>query len=131
MRPRGRRVQHCTIALQMRRIVLLRALLLGVLAAAAAWLAGSPAEPAADPATRVLRVAQFAPQPQGPWQAVALPDTWAQRGQAPFRRGHYRIDVNLPETPTRAWALRAQRLGALHEVRLNGQLLDGDLQAPI
>lgn len=103
----------------MRPAVLL-ALLLGL------WLAlAAPAR--ADDHELELSTAEFALSEAGPWQTVALPDTWSQRGLNRPGRGFYRLRFRLDAAPDRLWALRLARLSTNHELRINGQLVSGGL----
>lgn len=98
----------------------LLALLLGL------WLIlAGPAR--ADDHELELTTAEFGLSEQGPWQTVALPDTWSQRGLSRPGRGFYRLRFRLDAAPDRLWALRLARLSTNHELRVNGQLVSGGL----
>jgi signal transduction histidine kinase len=75
-----------------------------------------------------LSQAEFSLAPQGPWQLVSLPDTWAQRGVSPLQAGYYRAHFVLASVPQRALAVRIDRLSRVHEIRVNGHLLQGNLE---
>ena len=92
----------------------------------ALWLALAGPARADDPEIE-LATAEFALSAQGPWQTVALPDTWAQRGLAGPGAGFYRLHFRLQAVPDRLWALRLARLSTNHEVRVNGQRVSGGL----
>ncbi len=62
-------------------------------------------------------------------QTVALPDTWALRGRPASGQGHYRLHFRLSSPVLQTWALEVERLSESHEVRLNGALVHGTLQA--
>lgn len=100
-------------------------------AAVLVWLLGlwlvwaAPAR--ADDHELLLTQAEFASAAQGPWQAVALPDTWSQRGLGSPGIGFYRLRFRLDAAPDRLWALRLARLSTNHELRVNGQLVSGGL----
>jgi hypothetical protein len=107
-------MEHVTAAL--RRVAGLcgLALCLSVPASARAALRVDSAEFLAEGQTRAL--------------AVALPDTWVQRGQPTGGLGHYSMRFTLPSAVDTVWALHAERLSSAHEVRLNGQLVHGSLK---
>ena len=86
----------------------------------------APAQ-ADDEAVVTVTEAEFSDGRLGPWRTVALPDTWALRGQAHSMRGTYRARFVLPAAPGSSWALRIDRLSSHHEVRLNGELVHGTL----
>lgn len=92
----------------------------------ALWLAGVPMARAADDEL-LLTQSEFAREAAGPWQRIALPDTWAQRGLAGAGKGFYRLAFHLDAVPDRLWAMRIARLSTNHEVRVNGQLVSGGL----
>ncbi|MEY8877473.1 MAG: hypothetical protein AB9M60_13250, partial [Leptothrix sp. (in: b-proteobacteria)] len=58
---------------------------------------------------------------------VSLPDTWTARGLPAEGQGTYRLQFVLPEQPSDMWALRLDWLAPAHEIRLNGELLSGQL----
>jgi len=99
---------------------------------ALAWLLLSSTMPARAEAEPVITItqAEFATSASGPWQGVALPDTWALRGQPPRTVGHYRASFDLAQAPQGMWALRADRLSTHHELRVNGQLVHGTGDPP-
>ena len=97
--------------------------LLGVVLALC-WLASAQAD---DEAVISVTEAEFSDNLGGPWRTVALPDTWASRGQAHSARGYYRASFVLAAAPDSRWALRIDRLSSHHEVRLNGELVHGTL----
>lgn len=77
------------------------------------------AQPSAPP--RVVEIDQ-ARIDQLDGVTVALPDTWAQRGQPGHRPARYSATVTLTTPPPAdtTWALRAERLPRHHALRLNG-----------
>lgn len=77
-----------------------------------------------------LLQADFSLNAQGPWEPVKLPDTWAHRGIQPHQTGRYRLYFSLGEQPAQALAARIDRLSRVHEVRINGHILQGNLDAP-
>lgn len=97
---------------------------------AAWWLALWPAALAAQPLQR-LTVADFAVRADGPWQPVALPDTWSARGVPRPGLGWYRLRTELPAAAADAdagtWALRWERVSSHHRLWLNGALLHDTL----
>ncbi len=80
------------------------------------------------PDRQVLTQALFADSAEGPWQEVALPDTWARRGLARSGRGVYRLGLELERVPDTLWVLRLQRLSTYHRIRVNGQLVSGSMR---
>ncbi len=85
-----------------------------------------PASAQHEAVTRLTR-AEFATSIDGPWQTVALPDSWSKRGLASGSRGVYRFEFELQARPQLPWALWAARLSNAHELWINGQHLSGDL----
>lgn len=90
---------------------------------------GAAAAPAA-PLVQTITQALFALGPDGPWQPVTLPDTWASRGVARPAMGWYRLRLDLPavgaDLPMQA--VRAERVILYHRLWLNGALLHDTLQ---
>lgn len=110
--------------------------LLACIALAAAGTAVRAEPPAATPGRLVITDAQIAvgaaadrPADED-WQPVALPHTWARHGLPPAARTRYRVRVELPALADTTWALRIDRMGTHHELRINGHLLHGMLPAP-
>ncbi len=61
----------------------------------------------------------------GPWQRVALPDTWAARGLPQSGSARYRARFFLAAPPAEAvWAVRVDRLSTTHTMRVNGVLVN-------
>lgn len=84
-------------------------------------------------ALRQLGTAEFALQADGPWQPVALPDSWVTRGVPRPGLGWYRLRTELPaaatDTAGGVWALRLERVSSHHRLWLNGALLHDTLTA--
>ena len=85
---------------------------------------------AAEPAPLTLTQAEFAAVDtgggRGPQSAVALPDTWAQRGLKTQGNARYRLRFTLAELPTQPWALSFSRISSSRRVLLNGVLVEGE-----
>ena len=96
--------------------------LIWVCASLWAAVADLPAEP-----TQLLRQALFQRldpgAPAAAWQAVELPDTWAARGLPTAGSGRYRLHFPLAAAPQGVWAVRIDRLSAVHSLRINGVLV--------
>ncbi len=92
-----------------------------------AWMASAWA----DEGVLRLEHAEFASTRDGPWQDVALPDTWSQRGLRRPALGFYRLRFHLDEAPRRLWSMHVARLSTNHEVRINGRLVSGGLPTPV
>ena len=67
---------------------------------------------------------------EGEPRPISLPDTWAHHGLGTHGVARYRASLELPEPPTGVWALRIDRLGTHADVRVNGTLVHGTLDAP-
>ena len=97
---------------------------------------GSAPALAATPADQVVRFdraefRQLDSTAPPDWQAVALPDTWGARGLTLAGRGHYRLQLQLPQAPQGVWALRIDRLSNVFSIHVNGVLVQqrGQVQA--
>jgi len=103
-------------------------LLPGLLAAAAAT---GPAGAGTGDGLRLTQ-ALFALGPDGPWQPVALPDTWARRGVPRPATGWYRLRFDGPpagaDPADPMWALHGERVANHHRLWLNGALLHDTLR---
>ena len=58
-----------------------------------------------------------------PWQTVALPDTWLQRGLRASGSADYRIRFTLEAVPDVPLALGIERLSATRRIALNGLVI--------
>jgi signal transduction histidine kinase len=79
----------------------------------------------AEPLPLSLVNAQFQRDTSEPWQTVALPDTWRERGLTVRGDARYRLQITLPYAPVAPWILQFERLPNRHEVRVNGMLVSG------
>lgn len=103
--------------------------LAGIWSGLAAW--GRWADDAG--VAHAVREARMAPGPAGApadWRPVVLPDTWARHGLGAQGVARYRAGLRLAEAPREVWALRVDRLGTHADVRVNGTLVHGTLEAP-
>jgi signal transduction histidine kinase/ActR/RegA family two-component response regulator len=66
----------------------------------------------------------------GEERSVALPDTWAHHRQGTHGVARYRASFELAGPTATVWALRIDRLGTHADVRINGTLVHGTLDAP-
>jgi len=90
---------------------------------AGAWLAGSAWAAAQAIDLREARFQRTDLAEPGGWETVALPDTWAARGLPLEGSGRYRMQFDVDGVPEGQWALRVDRLGTDHTIRLNDRLL--------
>ena len=74
-----------------------------------------------------LTEADFRSRLREGWRPVPLPDTWSHRGLQGAGVGHYRFSFELASAPSRLWVMCVPRMSRVHEVRVNGGLISGDL----
>ena len=67
-----------------------------------------------------VRSAEFRRADGEPWQAVALPDTWLQRGLRASGSADYRLRFTLDAVPEAPLSLSVARLSATRRIALNG-----------
>ncbi|NRT55294.1 ATP-binding response regulator [Sphaerotilus uruguayifluvii] len=131
--PRAR-VLACLQALRplglMLALLVLRTLVPALLPPAAqAQPAVARAELRLDPVPPPLELteADFRSRLREGWRPVPLPDTWSHRGLQGAGVGHYRFSFELASAPSRLWVMCVPRMSRVHEVRVNGGLISGDL----
>lgn len=104
-------------------------LLAAVWSGLALWSSGTERQGVAH-AVREAQMVVVRDGRPGEWQTVALPDTWAHHRLGTHGVARYRARLDLPAAPQGVWALRIDRLSSHADVRVNGTLVHGTLDAP-
>ena len=98
------------------------------------WFISQSSHPDVSFAQERFRLLPTAGSPGSDWLDVALPDTWAERGQPGGGVGRYEITFNLARAPSALgegpWAVRIDRLSFQHRLWLNGQLIHASTMGP-